>query len=369
MNACQTFRSIVRGGTVVLCMGGTQRLTSGCSDDPLPVVMSMKNPTKAAGSGGASASQPNASGAATMSSLDASVGSNASGSSANAGSDAGTTQQSSGAAGSPSDAGASTTGSPSSAAAGSSAPIDSVAACIARQGDTVCDGVNLYHCGAMGSADSMDTCASEARCRAGINTGKCGICEPNDYRCTDENLEACDSTGEWMMAMPCASAELCTQGLSKHSCDPMACTAGSFDCSGGVLRKCKDDMTDYDQGTPCQADLCDKDAGRCNECQPSMTMCDSSNTNVIMCSDDGKKTMQACAASTPYCVNGKCIACRSSADCTSGSVCGTSMCDTGKGMCTTATMALHTPCQSAGRAGHCDLVGNCVPCVDDTDCP
>jgi hypothetical protein len=44
------------------------------------------------------------------------------------------------------------------------------------------------------------------------------------------------------------------------------------------------------------------------------------------------------------------------------------MCDTGKGMCTSTPMAIHTSCQNLGRPGHCDLLGNCVPCVDDTDC-
>jgi hypothetical protein len=246
---------------------------------------------------------------------------------------------------------------------------ESVAACLAHAGETVCDGANLYHCVDQGGADSQDTCASAARCRAGLTTGRCGICEPGDYRCSDATLESCSTIGEWHMEKRCASAELCTQGLRKHSCDPMACEAGSFDCSNGRLRTCKSDLTDFDLGTPCDAELCDNKAGRCNECQPSTATCDA--TKVISCSADGKKSAQTCSGTTALCQNGKCVECKSAADCKSSNACRPATCDTGSGTCGTGSTApAHSTCTLAliARPGKCDYLGNCVPCVDDTDC-
>jgi hypothetical protein len=264
----------------------------------------------------------------------------------------------------------STAGDGGSGGAAGAPAAESVTACQAHAAETVCDGVDLYHCVDMGGADAKDTCGSAARCRAGISTGRCGICDPGAYRCTDARLESCSLTGEWQMEKTCASAELCAQGLTKHSCDPMACEAGSFDCSNGQLRPCKADLTDFDEGTACDPALCDNKAGRCNECQPSTATC--SGTTVTSCSGDGKKSQQACTGSKALCQNGKCVECVSASDCKPTSACRASACNTGTGACGTGSaLAAHTACKQAigARPGKCDYLGNCLPCVDDTDCP
>ena len=63
-------------------------------------------------------------------------------------------------------------------AAGAAPAAESVTACQAHATETVCDGMNLYHCVDMGGADAKDTCANAARCLAGVSTGRCGICRP-----------------------------------------------------------------------------------------------------------------------------------------------------------------------------------------------
>jgi hypothetical protein len=283
----------------------------------------------------------------------------------------------SGSKGSVSDAGAQDPGSSAAAGSGSASagtsgqtPANTVAACVGHAGTNVCDKTTLYQCGDMGNATGHESCTTLPRCQAGTTTGVCGMCDPGEYRCTAEALEKCDMTGAWQMADMCASPELCMAGLAKHSCDPMKCGAGSFSCMGGLLRKCKDDLTDYDEGVACDMELCDDKLGKCYDCKPgSDAICSTSGASTETCSDDGKKTTTACATSAPYCMMGKCVACMSDSDCKSTNECQPSKCDTTKGMCSTGMAAVHAACSSAvGGSGHCDYTGNCLACVDDSDC-
>jgi hypothetical protein len=257
----------------------------------------------------------------------------------------------------------------SSAGAMSVPPANVVPACVSHAGQYVCDGSNLYHCGDMGSSTSSDMCQTSATCLAGIASGKCGICEPNDYKCNDATPQSCNSMGEWEMLKPCASAELCTQGIPKHSCDPSKCGAGAFDCTAGVLRQCKADFTDWDQGSPCDMDLCDAKAGKCNECKPgSAALCGDPKT-VTTCGDDGKKTTKPCTGATPDCLMGKCVACTSDSQCKAPNDCQTATCDMGSGTCKTTLNPAHSSCKLGGRNDAvCDYLGNCLACVDDSDC-
>jgi hypothetical protein len=247
-------------------------------------------------------------------------------------------------------------------------PANVVPACVSHAGQYVCDGSNLYHCGDMGSSTSSDLCPTAATCLAGIASGKCGICEPNDYKCNDATPQSCNSMGEWEMLKACASAELCTQGIPKHSCDPSKCGAGAFDCTAGVLRKCKADFTDWDEGAPCDMDLCDAKAGKCNECKPGSAALCSDPKTVTTCGDDGKKATKPCTGATPDCVMGKCVACASDSECKAPNDCQTATCDTTAAACKNTNKSAHTACMLGGGAGKCDLIGNCLACVDDTDC-
>jgi hypothetical protein len=248
-------------------------------------------------------------------------------------------------------------------------PANVVQACVGHAGENVCDGTTLHHCGDMGSSTQHDLCTSATRCQAGISSGKCGVCEPNDYQCTDATPEACNAMGQWEMQKPCASAALCMAGMSKHSCDPGKCEAGKFDCSGGLLRKCKDDLSDWDQGMSCDAELCDMMAGKCNECKPgSMAMCTDPMT-VGGCSMDGKKTSMKCSGNTSHCLNGKCGQCAMDSDCMAANDCQTATCDMGSGMCKTTNKPAHSSCKLGGNSSaSCDYLGNCLACVDDSDC-
>jgi hypothetical protein len=354
----------------------------GCTKK-LPVV-SMNSATKQAGSGAAAAGH-GATTSKTGSSADDSSGSAGKTASANGGAagdsamttDTGTANGGQSAAGSGDASGgtgssATSNGSGTAGSAGATPqqpPANVVQACVGHAGENVCDGTTLHHCGDMGSSTQHDLCTSATRCQAGISSGKCGVCEPNDYQCTDATPEACNAMGQWEMQKPCASAALCMAGMSKHSCDPGKCEAGKFDCSGGLLRKCKDDLTDWDQGTTCDAELCDMMAGKCNECKPgSMAMCTDPMT-VGGCSMDGKKTSMKCSGNASHCLNGKCGQCAADSDCKAPNDCQMATCDMGTGMCKNTLLPAHTACKLGGNANaSCDYLGNCLACVDDSDC-
>jgi hypothetical protein len=265
---------------------------------------------------------------------------------------------------------------PSAAGSGGGAPAapagPKVAACSGHANEFVCDKSVLIECGDGGTAlGSPENCASAAQCRAGIAAGACGECDPGDFRCTEADLETCDDTGHWMLVETCPSVALCENGLSKHSCDPSKCAPGTFSCDGGALRKCMDDMTDFDQGVPCEKDLCDPMAGKCNECVPSSNECADPMT-AVTCSAEGMKTVTACAAETPHCLEGggKCVACTTDDHCMVASECRIPKCDMAEGTCGAGeAKPAHTDCNYLGSgSGKCDFTGNCVACVTDDDC-
>lgn len=243
-------------------------------------------------------------------------------------------------------------------------PANTAAACTDHAGETVCDNTTLYQCGDMGVVMKKQSCTNAKRCQAGTKTGECGMCDPGQFHCEDVELQACDDTGQWTKSMTCPSKELCSE--KNHTCDPMACAKDSFDCSAGELRKCSVDLTQFETVMACDMELCDSQAGKCNECVPNSNNCDAAGTAVIACSADGKKTMTACSGNTPFCTQGKCVACKADSDCKSTSDCRIPACSAG--MCSTGTSKpVHTAC-SSNMGKVCDLIGNCVPCFDDTDC-
>jgi hypothetical protein len=246
-------------------------------------------------------------------------------------------------------------------------PVNVVQACVGHAGANVCDGTTLHQCGEMGSSTQSDPCKSATLCQAGIGSGKCGVCEPNEYQCSDATPASCNAMGQWEMQKPCASAALCTAGMSKHSCDPGKCEAGKFDCSGGLLRKCKDDLTDWDTGTACEANLCDMTAGKCNECKPGSKATCSDPKTVSDCTMDGKKKTMMCSGSTSNCLDGKCVQCMSDTDCKAPNDCQMATCD--MGTCKNTVKSAHSSCKLGGNSSaSCDYLGNCLACVDDSDC-
>jgi hypothetical protein len=95
-----------------------------------------------------------------------------------------------------------------------------------------------------------------------------------------------------------------------------ACTQGQVRCEGDVLQKCKADLTGFDMLKMCHSNLCDAQAGVCDECVPGFSEC-KSNSVAARCSEDGVKLeMVTCPSNTPRCVGaGKCVECTTNDDC------------------------------------------------------
>lgn len=242
-------------------------------------------------------------------------------------------------------------------------PADTAAACMDRAGEYVCDVATLYQCGDMAVVKSKQACTNAKRCQAGIKTGKCGACDPGQFKCEDVDLLECDDTGAWQKSMACATKELCSE--KNHSCDPMACAAGAFDCGEGSLRKCADDLTGFEVVGACEPDLCDAKGGQCNECVPNSKTCE--GETLVSCSADGKRTATACSGATPFCTQGKCVACKAASDCKPVSDCRVPGCSAGT--CTAGSpKQVRTMCSNNFGGRLCDLIGNCVACLDDRDC-
>ncbi len=236
-------------------------------------------------------------------------------------------------------------------------------ACMGHGGETVCDGANLIRCGMAGNAESTTPCMNEARCRAGLMTGKCGSCDPGAAHCNGAELQECNANGEFVMKMPCPSAELCSE--MNKSCNPMQCGADSVKCENGSLMRCKPDLTGFDMGMQCMSQaLCSVLDKRCNECMPNTKVC--REDTLEMCGADGKgPMMMPCSGTTPRCLKDKCVQCKVDMDCMTTMDCRVAKCNVATGMCTEEVAARGTPCSM----GHCsDLLGTCTQCTENSHC-
>jgi hypothetical protein len=179
--------------------------------------------------------------------------------------------------------------------------------------------------------------------------------------CAGVELQECGPTGEYTKKA-CASEALCS--AKNKSCNPMQCGMDAYTCEGPLLKKCKPDLSGFDDGTPCvSAELCDDANKRCNECLPNSKVC--MGDTPMVCSADGKgPTPMPCAGATPKCNNGKCVQCTADADC-APMECRVASCNMGTGMCAYANALPKSKCMT----GVCSLLGNCVECVDDENCP
>jgi len=243
---------------------------------------------------------------------------------------------------------------------------NAVAACMGKPSSYVCDATTLYHCDGTGAYDRKTACTTAGECGAGLTSGTCGSCDPGQFRCTGASLEKCGDTGSWAASDTCASPDLCMADASM--CMTMACAMGDFHCMGDELQTCNQSLTGFETKETCNAGLCNDAAKRCNECVPDSKMC-AGATTLIVCSTDGMQMQQPCSGDTPFCVTDQCVQCSADQDCSAAaSDCGTLACVSGS-----CTAALPKPPETActqvdSSPGVCDLGGNCVACITDTDC-
>jgi hypothetical protein len=185
-----------------------------------------------------------------------------------------------------------------------------------------CTGSNPVVCVAFDQCHSLGQCDS--------STGKCS--NPNQSDGT-----ACDD------GQPCTRNDRCTAGVCSGS--SFSCTPG--DCQTGGT--CNEDGTcsfgDAPDGSPCSFGTCL--TGRCVVGSQGCAVDCAVNT-----------------PSTPNCLDGVCVQCRTSTDCLDASF---PVCDASVHQCFRCKQ--NTDCTNHPGNPMCDaLTGACVGCVVDADC-
>lgn len=239
-----------------------------------------------------------------------------------------------------------------------------IAACMGRDGEAVCDRMTLIMCAEQGTGEELETCATIDQCKAGLETGVCGVCDPGEFKCTEADLESCSMTGQWELKETCPTPALCSEEM--QSCNPSECAPDAVKCDGGQLMGCNMDQTDFEMLEDCMGeDLCDETNKRCNECVPDSVVCNDAANAVLKCSADGKGPAEMpCMAPTSKCLDGACIQCETPDDCEASGECMEATCN--NNMCGEEPKPRETPCSDGGK---CDAVGTCAAClVGGDDC-
>jgi hypothetical protein len=237
-----------------------------------------------------------------------------------------------------------------------------VPACMGRAGEMVCDGAKMIKCGEMFDAAETQPCQNEARCRAGLEAGKCGACDPGVVECMEADLYECSMAGEMVMTEHCDSPALCDEIGKK--CDPAACQMDEHKCEGGDLLRCSDDLTEFESKMPCPMELCDATGKKCNVCLPASKICVGDTLEVCSADGSGKQEMK-CPVDKPLCEVDKCVQCKDTTDCEVSNSCQTASCNAG--MCMVQNKPVGADCSDNGGK-KCSLLGECVACNTDLDC-
>jgi hypothetical protein len=244
--------------------------------------------------------------------------------------------------------------------------------CRGSAGQAVCDGMVLHVCNQDGTEAAQHSCASGRQCQAGITDRDCAACPPGEYRCTGAKLERCSDDGKrWELENTCDSAGLCN--VAAHGCTKAACLPNSFTCLEDMLRKCRDDQSGFVDAEACAPDTCDAKAGKCLVCVPGKQSCDGSNA--LTCNADGsRQDRRACTNATPFCSDGsgQCVQCTGAnpRECPSPALtCREASCNLGSGVCETQISPEGTDCATLVLSGgRCNPLGNCVECLNDSQC-
>jgi hypothetical protein len=89
-------------------------------------------------------------------------------------------------------------GAPSSGTSSASDP------CTGHDGENVCDGAVLHHCGNPQSASPSETCKTAELCQIGLGAGTCAKCSPGTFRCQGAQLDTCTAPH-----LPCTETLSC----------------------------------------------------------------------------------------------------------------------------------------------------------------
>ena len=221
----------------------------------------------------------------------------------------------------------------------------------------------MRFCDAHGGSTRMLACPSERHCLLGLGAGACATCLPGTHRCTGTQLEVCDEQGRgYTLVRPCPSAALCN--ADNGTC-AMGCTAGERICVGDVLRRCKADLTGFEDLQPCDPGRCDGLAKECDVCVPTTRTCEPGGVRICNAQGQGY-TMEACAAPRNLCTGaGTCVQCTAANPCSAPTnPCETASCNVSSGLCEVKPRPAGSMCPN----GTCNANGTCVVC-DPAACP
>jgi hypothetical protein len=147
-----------------------------------------------------------------------------------------------------------------------------------NEGQVTCMGAQPLICndGRTAFENNGPACASVPLCSMGACTPP--ECSAGEYRCMGTSLQVCNSTfTDFIEVDECASAALCTASLPTPTggmCDPPACAADEWRCSGPNLQQCRTNLTGFDTMQMCgAANLCDAAGQECDECEPPNYQC------------------------------------------------------------------------------------------------
>jgi len=145
------------------------------------------------------------------------------------------------------------------------------------------------------------------------------------------------------------------------------CEKGDFRCEGDVLQTCAADGTQFINVATCKVGYCDAPGKQCDNCTPLGAKC-LTPTRLQTCSDDGQMITESdCPSTAPICGQwggtSKCLECLKSTDCKpSPNDCQMSACGV-DGTCGLTSVAADTPCGVPGSGGKCDGAGECRYCA------
>ena len=310
----------------------------------------------AAGAGNGSVSTPTSSGTGSTARTPTSNSPTGTATAGSAGGSSTPTSASAGKSGTASSAtaGSSSSSSSSTNAAGSDAPTagstgtaEPTGPCAGHAGESVCEGVQMHHCAANGSAAAPESCMSAALCEIGAASGMCAVCNPGTFHCDGVQLSVCTDAGQLMKKEDCASAALCN--VDAGECTELKCMPSSVACSsdGSTLNTCNADGSAFANQMSCGGKGCNGMLKKCNQCMPGEKMC-SGTSGFTTCNADGQSTKTSQCTAT-------------------GGACGSVTCE--GGACVQGTMSPGSTCTNASGGKKCDARGQCVACLSPDDCP
>ncbi|MBI3201123.1 MAG: LamG domain-containing protein [Myxococcales bacterium] len=155
-------------------------------------------------------------------------------------------------------------------------------------------------------------------CAAGAGTcdgsGQCNVCQPGTKACNGNVPLVCGSNGQYSAQPACSGATpncAPTTGTCVQCTSATQCPGTTAPCLQAVCASNTCGFGNKGDGTACtvSGDNGACAAGSCKVCTVGQTRCKAGSASTLQtCDSNGQWQDSACAASTPYCSGGTCVA-------------------------------------------------------------